>query len=344
MMILSFEQLQAITCGTSYMERDEDGLRFYRLNREQMAYYRENNTAFYNKAKTTSGIRLYFKTDSRKLRLDLTLEKVMGRSYGAVEVFVNGEKIGAMENFSDKDLTGNFAEKAYPSKREDVTFDLGDGEKTVSVWFPRLIGVVLHSVELDDGAAVVPVKPPRKVLVFGDSITQGFDCLWATSHYLYPLCRELDGEEFNRAIGGERHVPYLVECTEDFVPDYIVVAYGTNDWRCEKVEDFLVMCRGFYENLAKYYPGIPVIAITPVWRVDMEAVKDIIHFGPIHEIEQYIRQITAPYANVTVVRGYEFIPQDPYMFGDLRLHPNDEGFAHYGKNLVLALKSQGFFK
>lgn len=336
-MTLNFDQLQAITCGAAYLQQDEDGLRFYRLNRRQMEYYLANNKGFYDKAKTTSGIRLAFRTDSKNLHLDLTYEKVMGRTYGAVEVFVNGAQIGAMENFSDKDLTGNFAERAYPCGRHTASFDLGSGEKKVEIIFPRLIGIVAHAVELDDNAAVLAEKPAKKALVFGDSITQGFDCLWPTSHYLEYLCKALDAQEFNKAIGGERHAPYLVECTEDFVPDYIVVGYGTNDWRCEKVEDFLAMCRGFYENLAKYYPGIPVIAITPVWRADMEAVKDIIHFGPIHEIEEYIRQITAPYENVTVVRGYEFIPEEAEMFGDLRLHPNDEGFAHYGKNLLRTL-------
>lgn len=337
-MVLDLKMIQAVTCGAAYVQQTDNGLLFYRLNREQMAYYQENNiNGYYGKAKTTSGIRLTFKTDSRSLRMDLTMDKVMGRSYGAVEILVNGNRIGALENFSGKDLTGNFAERAYPCGRLSGKFDLGAGEKTVDVVFPRLIGIILHSIALDDGASVIPVKPSKKALVFGDSITQGFDCLWPTSHYLEYVCRALDAQEFNKAIGGERHSPHLVARAEDFKPDYILVGFGTNDWRCETVEDFLTMCRKFYENLATYYPGVPVIAITPVWRADMEAVKDIIHFGPIHEIEQYVREITAPYGNVTVVRGYEFIPEDPNMFGDLRLHPNDEGFAHYGKNLLKAL-------
>lgn len=337
-MILDFETVCAITCGAADIKLDEDGIRFYRLNSRQMAYYKEKNTDYYNKAKTTSGIKLSFRTNSRALHLDMTLQKVMGRSYGAVEVFANGKKLGSLNNFSDKDLTGNYAERAYPSLRQEQTFQLGEGEKTVHICLPRLIGVVVHAIELDDGSEITAVKPSKKVLVFGDSITQGFDCLWPTSHYVEHLCKALDAEEFNKAIGGERHAPNLVAYVEDFVPDYIVVAYGTNDWRCEKVEDFISMCREFYENLAKYYPGVPVIAITPVWRVDIDAVRPLIHFGPIHEIEEYIRQIAAPYANVTVIRGYEFIPEQKEMFGDLRLHPNDEGFTHYGINLVAALK------
>ena len=337
-MILDFETIRAVTCGAAYLQKDEDGIRFYRMNQQQMDFYKDYNTDYYNKGKTTSGIKLSFRTNSRALRLDMTLEKVMGRSYGAVEVFANGQKLGSLNNFSDKDLTGNYAERAYPSVRQAETFLLGEGEKIVHICLPRLIGVIVHAIELDEGSVVTPVKSSKKVLVFGDSITQGFDCLWPTSHYVEYFCKAVDGEEFNKAIGGEQHSPYLVERKENFTPDYILVGYGTNDWRCATVDTFLERCRGFYEKLAEIYPNVPVIAITPVWRVDIDAVRPLIHFGPIHEIEQYIRQITAPYANVTVVRGYEFIPEQADMFGDLRLHPNDEGFAYYGKKLVAALE------
>ena len=336
-MNLDFEQLRAVTCGAAYLHEDGDGIRFFRLNPQQMEYYRQNNKGFFDKAKTTSGIALSFRTDSSSLFLDLTLEKVMGRSYGAVEIFVNGKKLNALCNFDKEEMIGNFAERAYLGGRHTVKFPLPVGENLVRICLPRLIGVVIHEIALDDGAYIIPVKPANKVLVFGDSITQGFDCLWPTSHYLEYLCRELDGEEFNKAIGGEQHAPFLVECRENFNPDYIVVGYGTNDWRVATVEAFLEMCRSFYEKLAQYYPGVPVIAITPIWRADMEAVKDLVHFGSIHEIEAHIRQITAPYSNVTVIRGYEFIPEDPNMYGDLRLHPNDAGFTHYGKSLVSAI-------
>ena len=37
--------------------------------------------------------------------------------------------------------------------------------------------------------------------------------------------------------------------------------------------------------------------------------------------------------NVTVVRGFDFVPKEEKYFADLRLHPNDTGFEHYFKNL-----------
>ena len=127
------------------------------MTKQQLALYRESNIGFYNKALTSAGIKLSFKTDSQSLKLDLTLQSVMARTYAAVEVYVNGVRI--------------------------------------------------------------------------DSI---------------------------------------------------------------------------------------------------------------HEIEEYVRQVTASYDNITVIRGFELIPHESGYFGDMFLHPSDEGFAHYGKNLIRSLWDCGF--
>lgn len=340
-MILDFKTVHTVTCGAAFLEEKDDGIHFYRLNREQLAYYKENSCAAYeqyHKSKTASGIKLQFKTNSSFLKLSFTVKKITTRSYSVVEVFTDGNKIGETKNFPEEELTGNYCCNEYPCGSQVAFFDLGPGEKTVCIYLPRLVKVILQGVELEDGASVNPIKAPKKLLAFGDSITQGYDCVRPTSHYVHQLCQVLNADEYNKGIGGEQHTPFLVEHTENFIPDYITVSYGTNDWRHGTVEDFLRRCKSFYENLSKYYPSVPVITITPIWRGDLKEAQKEVPFGPIHKIEQYIREITAPYSNVTVVRGYEFIPEDPKMFGDLRLHPNDNGFAYYGRRLIDALK------
>ena len=341
-MVLNLETIKNITCGAVEVVQEADGIHFYRMTKQQLALYKDTNVGFYNKGLTSAGIKLSFKTDSASLKLDLTLQPVMARTYSAVEIHVNGARMDSINNFEGKDISGNYAEQVYPCGRCKKAFDLGIGEKEVCVHFPRLINTIVHSVELDEGAHCVPVKPEKKALVFGDSITQGFDCLWPSSHYVEQLCRELHAEEFNKGIGGEQYMPGLADCKESFVPDYIIVGYGTNDWRCATVEEFRNNCRGFYKNLHRNYPGVPVIAITPIWRTNMEAVRDNVCFGTIHEIEEYVRQVTAGYDNITVIRGFELIPHESGYFGDLCLHPSDEGFAHYGKNLIRSLRDCGF--
>ena len=42
--------------------------------------------------------------------------------------------------------------------------------------------------------------------------------------------------------------------------------------------------------------------------------------------------------DIEVVYGYNLVPENEMLFGDLRLHPNDEGFLHYKENLLLKIK------
>ena len=70
----------------------------------------------------------------------------------------------------------------------------------------------------------------KRILCFGDSISQGYDALYPSNQYTPQLAKLLDAEEYNKAIGGEIFRPELALARDDFEPEYITVAYGTNDW------------------------------------------------------------------------------------------------------------------
>lgn len=60
--------------------------------------------------------------------------------------------------------------------------------------------------------------------------------------------------------------------------------------------------------------------------------------GSFENVAATIRQATAPYKNMTVISGFDFVPKDPAFFADQRLHPNDAGFRHYTENVCKAIK------
>ena len=41
---------------------------------------------------------------------------------------------------------------------------------------------------------------------------------------------------------------------------------------------------------------------------------------------------------VTIVKGFDLVPHEEQYYGDLWLHPNDEGFEKYFENLVHFIK------
>lgn len=63
-------------------------------------------------------------------------------------------------------------------------------------------------------------------------------------------------------------------------------------------------------------------------------------FGLFDEVEKIIRNVVKGIENIRVVSGYDFVPKEEKYFADLRLHPNDDGFEFYVKNLHKAIKSE----
>ena len=64
-------------------------------------------------------------------------------------------------------------------------FELGDGEKKVTVFLPWSFSLSLKELTLDDNSSLSPIKREKNMLVIGDSITHGYDALYP-SHSPYP--------------------------------------------------------------------------------------------------------------------------------------------------------------
>ncbi len=336
-MQLNVSQIQKITTGAVRVEQQEDGIHFYRFTKQQEELYQNRNADFYRKLFATSGVQLCFRTNSDALFLRAEVTPGSSRTYFAFEAFVNGKRVGTLDNFSQTEIPRKYANMERPLGEFSKTFSLGSGGKEVRLVFPWSVKAVLKELCLDDGAFIVPQKQRKTVLCFGDSITQGYDALYPSNKYITQLAKLLGANEYNKAIGGEVFFPPLAAAKEEFEPDYITVAYGTNDWHRSERETMTTNCAKFLANLTQNYPNVPILVITPIWRKDMHLEEA---FGAFEDVAHIIEQQAAAFANVTVVHGFTFVPQDENLFADLRLHPNDTGFAHYAESVSAAVHSQ----
>ncbi len=327
-MKLTFEQIRSITFGIARIEEDNGALSFYRFTKEQEEGYRVWDADLYGKSFATSGVRLEFNTNSASLFIKVRVKRTSSRSFLCHDITVNGKLIGQ--------LAANFGENAANVAGSHLfgSFYLGEGEKTVCVYMPWSFSSDICEISLDDGATVVPVTKKRKMIIFGDSITQGYDASSPSKSYAVQMTDFLNANAINKAIGGEKFRPELAAMKDDFDPEIITVAYGTNDWSAHKKDQFEANCKGFYENLSKNYPNAKIFAITPIWRADHETAKDV---GPLSRVAEYIEEVASKLDNVAVINGYDFVPQDPALFSDLYLHPNDKGFAYQSKSICAEL-------
>ncbi len=335
-MKLGVNKIREITTGAVRVEEENGEVWFHRFTKEQEALYKGVNDEFYKKALSTAGIKLSFKTDSKELFLKIVAQKGGSREFFSVDVFVDGKTVGYLDNFSHTVLPPIYSRAGFSLGEFSKTFSLGDGVKTVCVHLPFPTITTIKEMVVDDNAFVEGIKPEKKLLAYGDSITHGYDALRPSNRYIAKLAEMLGAEEWNKAIAAEMFFPELAKLKDSFTPDLITVAYGTNDWSHRDESAFKKNCRAFYENISRNYPDTPVFAITPIWRKDLNETSP---FGDFKKIEAEIRNAVKDLRNVTVISGFGFVPHEERFFADHKLHPNDEGFAHYFNNLYQAIKS-----
>lgn len=205
------------------------------------------------------------------------------------------------------------------------------------IYLPWSVAVTVNELSLNDGAFIRPIRPEKKMLFFGDSITQGYDALRPSGRFTSKLAEAFGAEEINKGIAGELFFPALAQTRENFLPEYICVAYGTNDWSKSERDDFRRHCHAFYAALSANYPNAKIFALTPIWRKDQDLEKV---FGEFYEVSQDIKNIVREFSNIVCVEGDDLVPHDEHYFGDLRLHPNESGFACYYENLFEKIKDK----
>ena len=330
-MKLSFEQIKAISTGAVRFEEDENGIKFYRFTREQEKLYEETDIEFYNRSQATAGVKLTCKS----LFIKTKIVPRYCRRYFSFDVFVNGIVKGHLDNFPDDVSIDTYLNKRLTGDEFEKEFDLGGGTKTVHVYLPWAVQAVIEEISIDDNAFVEPIKTGQTLLAFGDSITQGMDAMRSSNRYVAKLANFLGADEVNKGISGECYFPPLAETKDDLEPDYITVAYGTNDWFKKGRDSLQVNSKAFYQALRKNYPNVPIYAITPIWRADCQEERE---YGLFEDVEKDICEAVKGISNVTVIRGYNLVPKDTSYFADSRLHPNDKGFEKYFEKLSEKIK------
>lgn len=332
-MKLNFEQIKSVTFGAVSVENTCGIYRFFRFNRAEMDYYAPTN--FMKKSYASAGVTMEFKTDATALSMYGKLKLGSGRTYYAFDVLVDGKLVGDIKNFKSEEMIPNYVDNVYEMEEFSGKIELGNGDKNVRIVFPWSVSPELYEIELADATYLTPNKKSKSMIIYGDSITQGYDAESPSRSYASVLANELDANALNKAIGGEVFKPALSAIKNDISPDYITVAYGTNDWSTREKEDFMRDSLGFYTNLSKNYPNAKIFAISPIWRADETKTTSV---GAFMNAEARIKEIADSLDNVIFISGYDFVPKDTRYYADLRLHPRNIGFDEYAKKLIAKIK------
>ena len=324
-MKLTTEQISSIAKGAVRVSEYNGMTCLYRFTEEQEALYKERSDDFYGKSFSTAGISLEFTTDSSTLSMEVEVSSGSSRKFFEHSIFVNGEKYSSLG--CKKSNNGVYGGK----------WTLPEGEKRVKIYFPWSTTSRIIDLSLEDGSSLVPAEKRKQMILFGDSITHGYDATSPELSYASQLTDALCVDSVNKGIGGEIFFPALGSAKDPLDPAYITVAYGTNDWSRNKKEEFEENCKLFYENLSKSYPNAKIFALTPIWRSRYaEGYSNTM--GTLDDVAAYIEKVTRELPNVTVINGISLVPADPSCFSPDGIHPNDKGFKFYFENLIKEIK------
>lgn len=324
-MVLNENEIKTITKGAFKVNKGSEGFHFHRFTEAEEALYNSEESQLL--LNSPAGVKLAFITNSTYIKLVGSVKRASPvRSFYAIDIKIDDVLFDCIKNFDDSAADTTYAEDEYPFGSFEKIINMKGGNKKVEIYLPYSVDFVLKELHLEDDSVITPIKSEKTLYAYGDSITHGFDALHPSNAYIAKISDALDVELFNKGIGGMIFDPSMASIKNDISPDYITVAYGTNDFVLKTREEFAQNCKDFLIKLSRNYPNANIFVIAPLRRLD-KTESDI--FGDFTGLSEIIQREAANIVNVKYVNAYDYIPEGEEFFGDGYLHPSDKGFEYF---------------
>jgi lysophospholipase L1-like esterase len=321
---LNIDQIRSITTGAYSIKQHGEYICFSRFPDSVKEALKLKDT-WAIRSESTSGVKITFFTNSEKL-------------------FLTGTSLPESPQFESFVLLCNDALLLeLPGNKEMGDFSQvirlpGKGMKLIEIYFPAYAKGMLGKIAVDKHASIMEYDYSGKVLSFGNSITQQGG---KYQGYLDIFAGSLNYALHNAGVGG--HVFHAESIPFRYVsdPNFIIVAYGTNDWSSARPFTQIEL---FFEQLVSLYPDIQIVVLEPLHRFEpydpyKNELKMNIEGKSLMQYRNEIRQIAGRYSNTMVISYNMLLEDDPELFSD-GVHPNPVGHILLGENLSRILKDE----
>ena len=229
-------------------------------------------------ARMTSGVRLQFNTDAKRLGLSFlaTTRHTTERPRRPVTFNLEtGGRIHSARSDLGNDIIlnslapGDF--ELVPGEADTVWFDdLADGPKDCELWLPHNASVELRTLIIDDGAKLKPMTADVRArwIHYGSSISQ---CAEAEEPaYIWPAvaARRANVAVQNLGLSGQCHLDQFVARTiRDADADIVSLKTGINIVNADSMRErvFAPALHGFLDTIREGKPDTPIIAVSPIF-------------------------------------------------------------------------------
>lgn len=292
-----------------------------RFSDERLEDYQNYPTIPYSRCST--GVTMEFTTDASVISFDY---EVCDRIWDATfDIYENGQ-------YMQTQSCSGFGRLEYTLR--------SSGETEITIYFPIAANAYISNLQIGNFTTVVSDNRTR-LLVLGDSISQGLFGTNPSDGYVSLLARSMDLEYLNLSVGGEMFRKDALDEGIGFDPDYILVVLGTNDLYCSRF--YNVICENvdaYLDRLKEIYPDVPVAVVTPTWQKELD-------YAGFEEQKQAHTALTEKLMEAAAERGFacidgrELFPHETQYLYD-SVHPNTEGFKNMASNLEGKLIQAGF--
>ncbi len=323
---LTYRQIAELLFGAEQIFITDEGISGSKYNPETLNHWKTLSDILYERALTTTGLRLDFETNSPYLILDVT---------GKFEILRDG-KLFASTRAEKRIRTKEEAEDASNTVlRSKIKVDLDGQPHRITVAFPSHQTGVIHSMTVDADAVILPHNYREKFVFYGDSITQGWNSKVDISSYAWRTGVYFDADFRIYGVGGAYFDGGIFEIPADFDPDRVFIAYGTNDFSHFKtLEDLRNAMSAFVDKAVAAYGAEKILGILPPWRYDKwEAAMGNFDQCRALILEEYEKR------GIAVFDALQATPHGSGFFAD-PLHPNAAGFACYARALIEAMEER----
>jgi lysophospholipase L1-like esterase len=296
----------------------------------------------WNLAKSPSGGRIRFRTDSTAVALRLEYPSAPNmanmHAFGQTGVDLYADGIYIATAVADKD--------AAPHKTYEKTLLQMTGgprvEREITLYLSLYKPVKVLGIGLDKDAKLKPARKfalAKPVVFYGTSITQGGCASRSGMSYQAILGRALNIDFVNLGFSGNgMGEPEVARTVAQIDASCFVLDFAQNNRTLESVAQVYAP---FIETLREKHPQTPILAITPIYSA-REAVIDPWK-SEVQKMRDHIRQvvsakIAAGDRNLQLVEGTDLLGPsqgDGLVDGT---HPNDLGFQWMADGLALRLR------
>jgi len=202
--------------------------------------------------------------------------------------------------------------------------------RTIEIVLPYGAGVDFVGLSTRADARLQPSepRPARRIVVFGDSITQGYRASSYRSSWPFILGQSKTAEVVNLGFGSRATHADDGLAVGQFNADQILVALGHNDFR---YQSDLATLRARYQELLEHIRSgnrtAAIFAITPLWTSLQRPI-------PVSRYRTAIADAVAATTDpgITLINGLTLTAHGDESFTD-GTHPNDIGSATIAKRL-----------